>query len=168
MDAPAPSRQGMDKGHLDLLELDTARAGELDAERRAHLDGCARCRRELDTLVQMTGRIRLRSVAVPEEVDRAVLAAAARRLGRKPLVPALALAAALLVAVGLAIFLRDGEPADVDGSGRIDIVDAYVLALRLERGEAVDERWDVTGDGKVDQSDVDEIARLSVAVGGSR
>jgi hypothetical protein len=53
---------------------------------------------------------------------------------------------------------------DVDHSGTVDILDAFVVAKLVETGKQVDETYDVNGDGKVDQSDVDRIAHAAVAV----
>src|SRR5687767_1921289 len=43
-------------------------------------------------------------------------------------------------------------PADVDGSGRVDILDALVLARRIESNQAGTR--DLSGDGIVDRRDV--------------
>ncbi len=59
----------------------------------------------------------------------------------------------------------EGTPAgafDVDGSGNVDIVDAYVLARHVARQGGLERRWDANGDGIVDQQDVDAIAQLAV------
>ena len=47
---------------------------------------------------------------------------------------------------------------------RVDILDAYRLALQLEAGAQPDAQWDKNGDGRVDTADVDWIARASVAL----
>ncbi len=76
-------------------------------------------------------------IDVPEERDRAILAEAARRLGRRRPVWAYAAAAAVLVAAGLGIFLGGGgDPMDVDGNGTVDMVDAYMLAR--QQGDAAE------------------------------
>jgi hypothetical protein len=145
--------------HLDPLALDAARAGEA----HPHLEECAECRRAVESLRGLAERLRPATVEVPPEIDRAILAAAARpRLRARWWVPAAA-AAALLVA----LTLRERAPGDVDGSGRVDILDAYLLALRIEGGAGAGRRFDVHGDGVVDRADVERIARLSVAVEGA-
>ena len=67
---------------------------------------------------------------------------------------------------------NSASPYDVDQSGEVDVLDAYLLArgaragyakdLSLDRSESV--AIDVTGDGVVDQRDVDavlnEVVRL--------
>jgi hypothetical protein len=44
------------------------------------------------------------------------------------------------------------------------MLDAYRVARDLVDRHAVDRKWDVNGDGAVDQRDVDEIARAAVRV----
>jgi len=53
-------------------------------------------------------------------------------------------------------------PQDIDGSGRVDILDAFTLARVLDERRAVERKWDVTGDGKVDRADVDAVAMSAV------
>lgn len=109
-------------------------------------------------------------VPVPARVDRAIRAAARRQLqprrfwiGRV----AAAAAAVLVLALG-ALWLGPGAaPAgDFDGNGRVDILDAYRLCLRLEAREPVHHRWDQDGDGRVDRRDAERIARRAVAIDG--
>jgi len=157
-------------GHLDADALDAALAGAADAGAIAHLDSCPRCQAEVEGLRRLVQRLRAAPVPVPAAVDRAILRAAARRLGRRRLPWRFAAAAILLVAVGTAFFLAPGaprDPADVDGSGRVDIVDAYLLALRLKEGVSAGDGGDANADGVIDQRDVDAIARRSVALGES-
>lgn len=58
---------------------------------------------------------------------------------------------------------------DVDGSGRVDVLDAYLLARRI--GAAPDptpsRSEDVNGDGVLDRRDVDAVAAMAVSVGAS-
>jgi len=148
--------------HLDLLELDAARTGGLDAAQRAHLQQCPACAARLQKLRGLADRMRPPVVAVPPSIDRAILATPRRRRWG-----AAAIAAAVLLGV---LWLPEGSgvPGDVDRSGRVDIVDAYALAVRLRDGRTPDSSWDVNGDGRVDQADVEHIATLSVDLGESR
>ncbi len=102
-------------------------------------------------------RLRPPAIEVPEAVDRAVLAAARRVRRWRRLAPLGAIAAALLLGLGVLALRRPPRP--------LDIVDAYRLALRLERGEPVEGTWDRNGDGRVDRADVEAIARAAVRVG---
>ena len=103
-----------------------------------------------------------------------------RRYGMPWVWVAAAAAAALVVAVGLwqpwqvavrppapSLAARQaGLPGDLNGDGTVDILDAFFLARRIERREALDPAWDVTGDGKVDEADVQAVAGRAVAIGG--
>ena len=57
------------------------------------------------------------------------------------------------------------SPLDVDRSGRVDIVDAYLVARRLKSMQAPDPKWDFNGDGRIDGADVDFIATRAVRLG---
>ena len=56
------------------------------------------------------------------------------------------------------------QAEDIDHSGKVDILDAFVVAKLVETGKQAQATYDVNGDGKVDQSDVDRIAHAAVAV----
>ena len=53
---------------------------------------------------------------------------------------------------------------DLDRSGRVDILDAFFLARHIEKQLELQNQWDVTGDGTIDQKDVDAIASTAVRV----
>ncbi len=134
----------MDDGHLDLLELDAARGGTAAGGDRAHLEGCTRCRAELEWLGRAASRI-ARAAAPP----------APRRRRWIPLTSA----AGLLLTIGLWIASRSGYALeDIDRSGQVDILDAYGLAFRIQKGER-EPRWDLSRDGVIDARDVETLAR---------
>ncbi len=150
--------------HNDIDDLPEAPRGLVDGLRAAHV-GAPR---------------------VPVDVDRAVMAAARERLRprrRRTVVLRWAgamAAAVVLVVVGVAVTRDAGpEPApaaaaerlvavreDLDGSGRVDILDAFWLARRIETSDAPSDTWDIDGDGAVGQGDVDLIAMAAVRVNG--
>ena len=70
----------------------------------------------------------------------------------------LPLAASIAIAAVMVQFARVGRIAkgDVNADGRVDVIDAMVLALRVQSGETR-RRWDVNGDRVVD-------ARVSVEI----
>ena len=53
---------------------------------------------------------------------------------------------------------------DFDRDGRVDILDAFALARRIEEGGESSRRWDLNEDGAVDRRDVDAIAMAAVSL----
>ena len=153
--------------HPDLLEIDAVRAGEAES---AHLEGCGVCRAELEELRKLES-VRGPEIEVPSAVDRAVLDMGAKQL-RRPRVfwfPLAAAAAVLAVSIPFLTQTSPREdmaarPEDIDKSGTVDILDAYVLASRIESGEQLEPGWDLNKDGVVDEEDVEIIARESVSL----
>jgi len=123
-------------------------------------------------------------VRVPAEVDRAVMEMARSRLagrGRRVMVLrwATAGAAAAAVLLALSTMLRqermraESVPArrprsvvreDVDGNGRVDILDAFALARHIKARGKRRHEWDVNGDGDVNEADVDVVAMAAVSL----
>lgn len=121
---------------------------------------------------------------VPAELDSVILRDARGSYARRQrwslavrwagagLAAAAALALALRLYIAHPSTLRSATPAhrqlarvgDVDGNGRVDILDAYVVARAITRHQPLDPAWDVNGDGVVDRKDVDLIARRAVHV----
>ena len=131
-----------------------------------------------------------RRIDVPLEIENAILENGRRHLRgireRRPAIlfvrtAALAAAACAVIAVGLTLLVGDrarfvpvelalsredtGSPSvaleDVDGNGRVDILDAFTLAQRIE-GSARRSAWDFNSDGAVDRRDVDLVAMAAV------
>lgn len=55
---------------------------------------------------------------------------------------------------------------DIDRSGRVDILDAFLLARRIEAGGETRREWDVNEDGSINQADVDAVALTAVRLNG--
>lgn len=144
-------------GHLDLLGLDAVRAGDATPEQRAHAEQCAECRDAIEGLRGLAARLTPAPFGVPADVSRRILRTIPQPIpqSQRSWRPVAAVAAALLVAVGVWFAVRPRK---------MDIVDAYSVALRLRNGQSVESTWDLNGDGKVDARDVDEIARRSVSI----
>ncbi|MHC4664845.1 MAG: dockerin type I domain-containing protein [Planctomycetota bacterium] len=51
---------------------------------------------------------------------------------------------------------------DVDGSGRVDILDAFKLARYIKSTDRPEMKWDINGDGLVNRKDVDVLAFAAV------
>ena len=127
-------------------------------------------------------------IAVPAMMDDAILTQARRTFHQRrqrwtaARWAASVAAAAAIIAVALRVFTYQGngngqtgtprpqlaQLADINHDGRVDIVDAYVVARKIARHEPLDPTWDVNGDGVIDEKDVDLIAHLAVQVGGDK
>jgi hypothetical protein len=113
---------------------------------------------------------------VPPRVDDAVLSAARERFARRRRLRLMGrwgtgLAAGLAAMIAVAVILhRPAAPArslakgDVDADGRVNMVDALALARHVAAGDTLDPKWDVNGDGVIDQKDVDAIASAAVSL----
>jgi len=111
-------------------------------------------------------------VAVPPETDEAILSQARKHLAsvtrsRRILKLPRWLAAAAVVALcawlshhwwTASAVARD----DVNRDGRVDILDAFAVARRLQQGQAPAAQFDINRDGVVDQRDIDVIAGKAV------
>ena len=114
----------------------------------------------------------------PEVSDRILNQARAGIIGRSRRRPLLRWAGAAAAAAAAAVVLvvvrmnvtepapvslqASAVPMDVDASGRVDILDALVLARRVESNEP--DARDVNGDGAADQRDVDAVAMRAVSL----
>ena len=115
---------------------------------------------------------------VPPDIDAAILAQARRQLQgagrarRGRFLPRwLAAAAAVTFCAWLGYHgfqRRSAAPVareDVNGDGRVDILDAFAVARRLQQGPVTGLEFDFNGDGVVDRRDVDAIAAAAVKLG---
>ena len=110
------------------------------------------------------------TVLVPPAVDEAVLSRARerfaeirRRRSRAKAVWWMSAAACFVALALLASSLIKAphfERADVDRNGRVDILDAFALARRIQEGTAAG--FDLNRDGVVDKRDVDFVAAQAV------
>jgi len=136
-----------------------------------------RFRKDLQGLFEPAG-------AVPPQVDRAILGQARRRLAKPRRIilrirwAAGIAAAAAVIAVGALLYFGPGSSnqpssinnhqpvavgrADLDGNGRVDILDAFRLARAIESRGPAETEWDVNGDGRVDRDDIDAVAFAAV------
>jgi hypothetical protein len=91
----------------------------------------------------------------------------------RSLAPWAALATLVLLVALLARFhvfpgsssLGRNTAEDLNGDGRVDILDAFVLARRLEQGPVANRKLDLNGDGLVDRHDVEVLATHAVRLG---
>ena len=115
---------------------------------------------------------------IPEAIDRAILADAQRHLHQTIPVRAgsnwrwrLAVIGSSIAAACMLLFaLNRQEPPqpasvarDLDGNGRVDILDAFTVAREIRSGRNQSE-FDINGDGRLTQADVNEIAQRAVTL----
>ena len=135
-------------------------------------------------LVRDLGELYGGHVFVPGEVDQRLLGEARAQLSRikqRPsrlwwALPGAAAAAVIALtvlwqprpAMQIAPPIPSAMAADIDRSGRVDILDAFMLARQLEQSTtgSLDVAWDINGDGKVDHRDVDAVAQHAVQLTG--
>ena len=126
---------------------------------------------------------------VPPEIDDAVLSRARIHFGSDPAtapVPRGRLWLRYAAPIGVAAMLALGVWAvwpslnqtqsgpvlavagDADGSGTVDILDAFAMARVLDAGQPAPANWDLTGDGRVDRADVSAVTAIVVSLSGER
>lgn len=135
-----------------------------------------------EKLVEALNHLQKERIFVPPPLDHAVLRGAREHLRRlerpqsgwKPWLSWAAMAACLALGAWLGQRFMNPTPggsfdrADINSDGRVDILDAFVLAGKIQTGGTLDPRWDINGDGRVDRADVNAIAvrAVSLAQGG--
>ncbi len=53
---------------------------------------------------------------------------------------------------------------DIDGNGRVDILDALALARNIKENRIDEQPWDFNGDGLINRKDVDTVAQSAVSL----
>ena len=178
-----------DDQHPDIVEIEAMRTGEASDETRQHVQSCEQCRETLQMLSISADVLSPQAIAVPQSADSAVMAIIDRQVGERKRkasagrvfvflrrVGAVAAAAAIVVGLGVWFYPGSSGPAakpvivsvvtheaDIDGDGKVDVVDAYLLARKLKAGD-VDIACDLNHDGSVDDKDVEVIAKLAVSL----
>lgn len=117
---------------------------------------------------------------IPQEVDMAILNKASQKLTRPRSgirllrwIGPVAAAAAIILFVYISKVPQSevaqtealvSVSTDFDDNGRVDILDAFKLAKLIQSETSVDKKWDINGDGLVNESDVDDIALVAVSL----
>lgn len=121
-------------------------------------------RAELEALVRPPAVPDDRDAAIRARLDEAFEAARPPRTSRLRLLKRVWLPAA--VAALVLFWLRPrGVAGDVDGSGTLDVLDAYAVALRARSG-AGGEPWDIDEDGSVTEADARVLLARIVSLDG--
>lgn len=136
-----------------------------------------------EALREVLGQMYGQTASVPADLDERILGAARLAYTRRRRrwmaarwcgagLAAAAVVLALRIFVSHAPVSRQGINAprqvaqlgDVNHDGRVNILDAYLVARKIARHEPLDPAWDINGDGVVDQKDIDLIAHMAVRV----
>lgn len=178
---------GNDDTHPSWTDLDAVRTGEGTAAHDRHVETCPACRTTLLQLQQLRTEVAAATprIDVSADVDARILWTARKqaRIARRSATPARrrvsgsrwAIAASLILALGTVAIWRRVEVApvrvarvtssDIDGNGKVDIRDAFMLAKAIDGGTDADLARAIDGDAAFDSEDVDRIARQAVALG---
>jgi hypothetical protein len=119
--------------------------------------------------------------AISRELDERILGAAREQAGRRARMrwvlryaigSVAAAAAVILIVINLPrreqAASQGGGPAavamadDLNRDGKLDILDAYLLAKGLADKQPLAKEWDVNGDGVINGKDVDAVALAAV------
>jgi hypothetical protein len=116
-------------------------------------------------------------IETPADVDEAIHTSIAAHFAshrRKSKRWFFAAGGALAAVLGISVVLRSSWntapvpqvqiAGDLDANGRVNILDAYLLARELNRGGSAVASADVSGDGRVDAADVQAIASVAVSI----
>lgn len=126
-------------------------------------------------LVQALGEAYTHRPKIPAAVEDSILAQAHEKFARRRRLRLMArwgtgLAAGLAAMIVLVVWLHHPKPTqnfakgDINRDGQVNMVDALVLAKHLAARDKSDQAWDINGDGRIDQKDVDAIAAASVSL----
>ena len=123
-------------------------------------------------------------LVVPDEVNQRIMTAAREHLDELPgahSIPimrymrwGLATAASVGLVSGLLWLQMNDQPdpvgpvaiEDIDASGGVDILDAFVVARHVRDGLPFSKSMDVNGDGTIDKQDIRQIAMRAVTLNG--
>ncbi len=59
---------------------------------------------------------------------------------------------------------QPADHRDIDGNGRVDILDALALARSIKDNRVAEQPWDFNGDDAIDRKDVDTVAQSAVSL----
>jgi len=172
--------------HLDVNQLDSIRAGEATSKELVHVENCQNCQSELHKLVNLQKKlqeINSANLSIPKVIDEIILISAEkelRKISKRPIlirrITMGSVAAAMFIistlaylsynsnlahksnSVGQDRILSNNTQGDLNKDDKVDIVDAYILAVYLQSNSAFREEYDINRDKLLNNRDVDEIA----------
>ena len=164
-----------------------------DADIAAHIDECAVCSQiamDAELLSLTIGDLRkpfevsdLREKEIKEGIAAQATEIRKTLFKTNTFVKTTAAAAVLLIASGFWFFKMDRslEPhndvaktltkslaQDFNGDGQVNVIDSYLLAQSLKRGDTLEDRFDLNKDGQVSEADLALLRKNVVSVGGQK
>ena len=61
-----------------------------------------------------------------------------------------------------------GSAKDIDGNGRVNIIDAYIMDRRIMSGVSIPKNMDLNGDGYINKEDIKVIVKTAVSLEGGK
>jgi hypothetical protein len=127
-----------------------------------------------DALLRALRSAQTEPLFIPPTLDEAILREAHLRLTRRPrrglnwfrFAPWLAAASVTIIAVSFIHLSHKPRFAreDLNRDGRIDIIDAFILAKQIKSGAPLKSTLDINGDGIVNGRDSETIAAQAVTL----
>ncbi len=164
-------------GHPDNADLSMHLRGEADAAVAQHVEQCEECQIGLAEIAEIAALLKKELARaggspspMPEHVDQKIRfearrhAARVRRELRLAAMRRWAIAAAIVLSAGGLLIWRQMERGTPAAAPRVDIVDALIASYGSATAP-VGASYDVNGDGRIDDDDVDGLARRAVIVG---
>ncbi len=165
----------MDEQHPTELELADLMLGDGDAAVARHVESCEKCQRAVAALGALRDELRS-AYALPGEVPSSIPEHLPVSRPKRPRLlarwrrVAIRLAAAVLLVIGVGRWLTrpevrsvQSQVADVNGDGRVNVLDGLMLARQIGSSPGAPEMGDVDRNGSVDGRDVSRLVETVVA-----
>ncbi|MCJ8329822.1 MAG: hypothetical protein HRT89_24685 [Lentisphaeria bacterium] len=165
--------------HASIDELEAYRKGEADLHIKSHVEACEHCTAELEFLESVADELSfdLKFDAIPAEKNEEILTMIAiqsneinTRYRSKNKYKYLLAAAAAVIFITFVSLWSPGvgtishknpvvvkqDPMDLNKDQSVNIVDAYLMAMKLESGNTADLK-DLNNDKQIDQGDLQQF-----------
>ena len=166
--------------HANIDELEAFRKGEADSETKLHIEACEHCMTELEFLESVAAELSfdLKFDAIPAEKDEEILTMIAiqsneinaRYRSKNKYKFFIAAAAAVIIITFVSVWspgvgtisqnnpvVVKQAPMDLNKDQTVNIVDAYLMAMKLESGNTADLK-DLNNDKQIDQDDLQQFS----------
>ena len=166
----------MNGQHPTELELADLMLGDGDAAVAKHVESCGKCQRAVAALGTLKDELRS-AYGLPGQIPSSIRERLPASRPKKTVLlvrwqrAAIRIAAAVLLVIGAGYWLTRSEVqsvpsqvADVNGDGRVDVLDGLMLARQIVSSSGAPEAGDVDRNGSVDVRDVSKLMETVVAM----